>query len=263
MIRLLAIDLDGTLLNQERQISIANQEAVAAAKRAGVMVVLASGRIEPSMAPFAAALGLDGAMICSNGAHVLGMHGTEILHLGLDAATTALVLDYSELHALHVNIYTRSTLRFLAETPWAAIYRTRVPSVAPVLLRPDERAGLSPTKLMVIASWEEVIEHRAALEPLIDPALARMVVSEPEYLEFLSASASKAVGLQVLARACGFEREEVAAIGDYLNDLEMVQWAGLSGAVANAAPEVAAAASVRVASNEDAGVAEFILNHVL
>jgi len=80
MIRILAIDLDGTLLNREREISQPNLAAVSAAVLAGVTVVLASGRIRPSMAPFAHELGLHGAMICSNGAHVICVGERELLH---------------------------------------------------------------------------------------------------------------------------------------------------------------------------------------
>jgi hypothetical protein len=263
MIRLVAIDLDGTLLNHQREIPAGNVAAVNAAKAAGVRVVLASGRIRPSMEPYAATLGLDGPMICANGAHVVGEEGREILHVGLDAATTETVLRYAEADGVHLNIYTRSTLRFLADTPWGEVYRGRVSAVRPGMLRPEERVGLSPTKLMIVADAADVPRHRAALTPEIDESLARMVVSEPEYLEFLSTSASKGSALKVLAEAYGYRREEVAAMGDYLNDLEMVKWAGLSGAPANAAPEVAAAATVQVASNEDEGVAEFINRYVL
>jgi len=263
MIRLIAIDLDGTLLDHTRDIPAANIEAVSAARDAGVCVVLASGRIRPSMEPFAARLGLTGPMICANGAHVVGEAGREILHVGLDSATTHTVLQYAEEHRIHLNIYTRSTLRFLANTPWGDVYRTRVSAVQPEMLKPEDRADLSPTKLMIVADPGDVPAHREALARLIDHRRARMVVSEPEYLEFLSTSASKGSALAILSEACGYRREDVAAVGDYQNDLEMVQWAGLSAAVANAAPEVAAAATVRVASNEQAGVAEFINEHVL
>jgi Cof subfamily protein (haloacid dehalogenase superfamily) len=263
MIRLVAIDLDGTMLSRERQIPERNKMAVQAASQAGVMVVLASGRIAPSMRPFADQLGLNGAMICSNGAHVTGRSGEELLHLGLDAETTETVLGYAEANGVHLNVYSRSTLRFLAESLWGEVYKSRVTTIEHQVLTPAERASLSPTKMMLVAAPAELAFHREALAGRIDPERARMVISEPEYLEILAASASKATGLEKLASACGIDRSEVAAIGDYLNDLEMIQWAGLSGAVANAAPEVIAAARVTVSSNEDAGVAEFIFEHVL
>jgi Cof subfamily protein (haloacid dehalogenase superfamily) len=263
MIRLVAIDLDGTMLDRDRQIPERNQAAVRAATESGVLVVLASGRIEPSMRPFADRLGLNGAMICSNGAHVLGRSGRELLHLGLDPTTTQTVLDFAEKKSIHLNVYSRSTLRFLAESPWGDLYRSRVTTIEPGLLTSEERGTLNPTKMMLVAAPADLEAHCAELGEMLDESQARLVHSEPEYLEVLSAKASKAAGLEALAASCGISRSEVAAIGDYLNDLEMVQWAGLSGAVANAAPEVASAASVRVASNSESGVAEFIFEHVL
>jgi hydroxymethylpyrimidine pyrophosphatase-like HAD family hydrolase len=93
---------------------------------------------------------------------------------------------------------------------------------------------------------------------MIDPAVARPTESEPEYLEFMHPLWNKGNGLRLLAEYMNIPQEQTAAIGDYLNDLEMLQYAGYSGAVANGAEAVRMIADVIAPSNDDGGVAWFI-----
>lgn len=82
--------------------------------------------------------------------------------------------------------------------------------------------------------------------------------SEAEYLEFLSAKANKGEGLREIARRKGIERHEIAAIGDYSNDVPMLEYAGVSAAVSNASDDCKAVADRIVESNEEGGVASFV-----
>ena len=209
------------------------------------------------MQAFSDMLGLDGAMICSNGGHVQGLQGKELLYLGLSKSAVKTTLEYTEATQTHVNVYVRDRIFVLRDSEWLTKYRQRVRSVMPEAATLSEILQMEILKIILIDEPETIQNHRVALESRLG-STAALTESEPEYLEVLSSEANKGLGLQVLSESLGLRREETAAIGDYHNDVEMVQWAGIGAAVANAVAEVKAAADLLVPSNEDAGVARFI-----
>jgi Cof subfamily protein (haloacid dehalogenase superfamily) len=262
-IKLLAIDLDGTLLTSDKKISKDNIRAIQLAKQAGVRVVLASGRIGPSMLPFATELGLDrGPMICGNGTIANIASDSPLYRLHLHPEPLSAISDYAWQEGLHLNIYTPEELFFLRDTRWGDLYRSRVETVVPKILNRD-RVPADCVKVLVVAEPTEVQFHRARILELVSEHAVRATESEPEYLEFMDASATKGYGLAQLALTLGIEPEETAAIGDYLNDLEMLAFAGTSGAVENAHPTAKNTANIVVSSNDNNGVSEFIHQIVL
>ena len=257
-IRLLAVDLDGTLLTSERVPHPENVLALRRAHEAGILVVPASRRIAASIAQFSKELGLSPAMICSNGSHVQGPDGNELLHIGLSKEAVEITLKYTEAVGVHTSAYTRNDLFFLTDSPWGEVYRQRVRSVMPKSATAGEVRQMNLLKLILIDHPSAIKGHHDALADLLSSRLGALTESEPEYLEVLSPEASKGLGLKVLSESLGIAQSETAAIGDYLNDLEMVQWAGIGAAMANAVPEVKAVAQLKVTTNNNAGVAEFI-----
>ncbi len=262
-IRLLAIDLDGTLLDYQRQLTLDGAAAIGRARDCGVVVVLASGRIFPSMRPFAEAMGIVGPFVCANGGHVIDATGNELEFHSLDLKARRTIIDFALTKGLHLNAYTRDELLFLQETPWSQVYRSRVRAVIPRVAKIEELLSASISKMMLVGEPKEMPSLRKEIEPTLDPMCARITESEPEYLEFLSPIAHKGSGLAAIAQSMGIRREETAAIGDYLNDVEMLEWAGISGAVENAAQATREVADVLVESNENGGVARFIDLYVL
>lgn len=250
--------MDGTLLNGERRLSQTNIEAVKRATSAGIHVALASGRTLPSMRPFANQLGLEGPFVCANGAHVVGHHGEELAFHELARAPKQTVLEFAARNGNHVNAYTRDELLFNHASPWGEMYRSRLRSMVPKIATTEQILEAHVSKVMFVADPDEIPAMRASLLGLIAESEARAIESEPEYLEFLSPDADKCAGLVLLCSRLGIDRTEVAAIGDYLNDLEMLRWAGVSAGVANAHPDVLSSVDCQVPSNEDNGVAEFI-----
>lgn len=256
--RLLAIDLDGTLLRSDRTPHPENVTAINRARQAGIRVVLASGRISMSVLDFSRTLGLDGAMICSNGGHVQGPDNSELLHLGLSKEAVKIALEYTEQANVHTSAYTRDNLYFLGQSEWGEKYRQRVRIVMPEIATVQEVTDMNLLKLILIDEPDRIQRHRLELERLLPQSLAALTESEPEYLEVLSPDANKGRGLKVLSESLGMQQQETAAIGDYLNDLEMVSWAGIGAAMGNAADEVKKVADLQVPTNEEAGVAFFI-----
>lgn len=255
---LLAIDLDGTLLTGARLPHPDSAAAILRARAAGMKVVLSSGRIRPSMLQFAEPLGIVNPMICSNGGHVIGSDGAE-LHVRLfDKGVFDVILDYAERTNSHLSVYTREELLFLRETSWGDAYAKRVRSVMPTVVTPNEARSKEVLKLILIDEPARIAEHIQAIAPQIDPAICRMTESEAEYLEFLPTDVSKGAALAMIGAGFGVPPERTAAIGDYLNDLEMLTYAGLSAAVGNAAEATKMAAGRVVGTNDEGGVGQFI-----
>lgn len=262
-ISLLALDLDGTTLLPDRTVHPKAAAAIARAAAAGVRVVLASGRNAPSVRRYADSLELEGPIICCNGAHVMLGADVELLHHALDVSLVSQLLAYAKAQGLHAHLYSRDRLLFVEDSTWGDLYLQRVGGMERELLGSGAVEKLQVTKLMFVAEEARVAEEfrRFSNENAIDGA--RLTLSEPQYLEFLPSQANKGLALESLANHLGLSHMEVAAIGDYMNDLEMLRWVGLSGAVANAADEVRACARVHVAANTEAGVADFIDSYVL
>jgi Cof subfamily protein (haloacid dehalogenase superfamily) len=262
-IRLLAIDLDGTLLTRDKRILASSLEAIREAQAAGVTVVLASGRIRPSMRPFAQKLGLlDGPIICGNGTHVAVSPLEDLYHLAIQPKAVEAIAKYAWDGGYHLNLYTHDRLFFLRDTPWGDLYRSRVETVVPETLN-GNLANLDCLKVLLVDDPANISNHSKTILELLGETAVRATESEPEYLEFMDPRGTKGYALASLAKELGIEKEEVAAIGDYLNDLEMIQFATLSAAVSNAHPVLKDTAKVVVSSNEDGGVSEFIRLYVL
>ena len=262
-IRLLALDIDHTLLDHNRQIQPDNIPAVRAAVDAGLEVVLASGRFRPSMLGFESQLGLNGPVIVSNGAMVYDGEGNSLLERFVDKDAFDAVYEFAKANDAHLNVYTETELLFVNTGPWGEIYLKRLHSIAPIHALATDARKQDILKLMLADDPERIKEFRVQLNELLDLSKVNITESEPEYLEVLALGASKGNALEFLAGHLNVRQDEVAAIGDFLNDIEMVEWAGLGGAVANGHPNLLAIADVVVKSNDDGGVAQFIYDYVL
>jgi Cof subfamily protein (haloacid dehalogenase superfamily) len=256
--RLIAVDLDGTLLGADRQPVAESAQALLDAQASGVTVVLASGRMAPSIWAYAKEIGLTGPIIACNGGLALTSDGTEILHQPLSGSIRDRILAYGKKHNVHINAYSVDRTLSLGSGPWAEIYASRLTNVTPQPAEVTDVMTLLPTKMMLVDAAKQILRHRHALRDLEERRLASIVISEPEYLEFLGYGVDKGTALAAVAAWLGIDQSEVAAIGDYENDLQMLMWAGQSAAVGNAAPRVKEVADRVVSTNIEGGVAEFV-----
>lgn len=262
-IRLLATDLDGTLLGIDRRVSEGNRNAVRRCLNAGIHVVLASGRNITGVLGHVEALDLNGPLVCCNGAHVLMRPDLELEHHTLSTDICQTLLTMGSSRGLHVHFYSRERLLFVTDDGWGKMYLGRLEGVAAETVRESDVLDAQITKAMFVAPQDTIAALHAECLISSEFALADLTLSESEYLEFLPKHANKGSGLRAVAAELGIPRHETAAIGDYINDLPMLEWVGVSGAVSNAAPEVKAIVKVQVGTNEAGGVAQFIDSYVL
>lgn len=256
-VRLVAVDVDGTLLTSTHQVTPGTVEAVREARARGLEVVLTTSRPPIALRPVLDRLGLTepaefiGSQGAMTGAYTADGHLREIARrpMPLDLAHAAVRAARSE--GLAVSWFTGE--RWLVTHVDAQVRREAwVVGCEPVVADLDgEREG--PEKLLVIApdGAAEVLTRLAAALP----AGLHAQTSNPTYLEITRADVDKASALQALCARRGVDRAAVAAIGDGMNDLPMLAFAAVAVAPANARPAVLAQVDLVVPSNDEDGVA--------
>ena len=261
-IKLIAVDLDGTLLRADHTPHPYALEQLLRAKDAGLQVVIASGRSVQSIRKVLEGSWSIDCAVATNGADVWAS-SVSVVQEHLDQAVKRVALDFAISKGLHLSCYSTEGTYALRESEYLDEYRELVKGVPVQLRTPEQVLGMPIFKFVYIADADTVPFLRKELEPYLSSLNAEMTESAPRYLEIMPLKVNKGSGLKHLCRQLGIEHSEMAAIGDYRNDVEMIQLAGLSGAVGNALLEVKKLASHTVSSNEEGGVGEFIARYVL
>ncbi|MGV9289844.1 HAD-IIB family hydrolase [Streptomyces sp. NPDC003719] len=260
--RLIATDLDGTLLRDDKSVSPRTVAALAAAEKAGIEVFFVTGRPARWMDVVSEHVHGHGLAICGNGAAVVDLHGGPGAHRFVKVRELARenALDAVRLlrDAAPGTVYAvEQTYGFHQEPAYPKLHIEVPDTLAPAeeLLAPG-RDGAEPV-LKILAFHPE-------LEPDAFLTLARLTIgdranvtrsSPSALLEISGPEVSKASTLALCCAERGISHEEVVAFGDMPNDVEMLTWAGRSYAMGNAHPDVIAAASGRTVANNDDGVA--------
>jgi Cof subfamily protein (haloacid dehalogenase superfamily) len=267
-IKALAFDLDGTLLAPGAVLTEHTRKALRACMKRGVMIVLATGRSAASADQYRRELGIQGPMVCFNGAKVVVMPESEVLRLRLlDAQTVDFCVDLSRKMDIYYQVYfTRSREPYgeflMGEKDRAAAtgYRnhTGIQQVFGDLKAALEAADFEGCiKSMFLAEPEILDRIRPCLEEQFGDRVY-ITKSSPTFLEVLAAGVSKGSGLQIVMDRYGFSPEEVIAFGDEENDLPMFAAAGFAVAPANARDIVRAAADCVTGPNTHDGAAGFL-----
>lgn len=260
MIRLIATDLDGTLLRSDKTISADTYRLVHALVEQGVMFVPASGRQFYSMTRVLRQLDFAGTLISANGAIGVTLPDEQV-RFAVELQVEPMQAMVTELKA-HVPTLRVAAVRdigrvLLGETGYVELMQPGdhdrgdkgVPeaSLAEVLSEPT-------VKLVARAPGWTIPQLHKLAESFEIPGVSVTDAGAP-FIEILGAGVSKETGLRTLCELEGIDASEVMAFGDWINDIEMLQWAGTGIAVANAHEQTRAAADRVTASNDDDGVA--------
>ena len=263
-IKLLALDMDDTLLDRDLGVSAGNRRALAAAQALGVEVVLASGRAPAALMPYVSDLGLAGGhIIACNGSQIVETDcGREIWSARLDPGLLGESWDLAErfgqalqtygaqgILASRDNPFTRRDSG-ITGLPWTTVDRKGFMAEPRVkLILAGDPRGLDPVE----AGFKAAFQGRA-----------NMYRSKPYFFEVMPLEADKGLALERLAGLLGILREEVLAVGDSWNDEGMLRWAGVSVAMANGAEDIRRIASwVTTRGHDDDGVAEAVERYIL
>ncbi|MDR2160479.1 MAG: HAD family hydrolase [Treponema sp.] len=266
-IRMLALDLDDTLLRSDLSISYRTRNAIKRAESLSVTVVLASGRSPAAMEQFSRLLGMHrrpGYLICNNGTVIQESHtGKLIYEVRIKKESALSAFDLADAEGFAVQIY-EDDIVYVSRSNEYAEYDQKLTGLRQVVVenfRAMVEAGcyklLIPGDPMLLKPLESII--RTYLGSGIT-----LFTSKPYFLEILPAHTDKGTALAKAAEFMGIKQEEVLAIGDSMNDEAMIRWAGMGVAMANGDERIKNIASlVTEKSNDDDGVAEVIEKYVL
>lgn len=255
--RMLATDVDGTLLDSAHQLRPRVAAAIVAAQASGMVVVLATGKLFSSITPLLHALGLQGPQIVLNGA------ATQVSPAGAaqrfvpltDADRRAIVTAVRAADPdVLVSQFGLDGLLMDREHPRLGIFAEY--GEGPVRFVDDLLAPGLPLagKILLCGAPEQLVAVRDAVTPVLANRVA-ITTTTPDFLEFFGHAAGKGQALVALCESLAIPREAVIAIGDGENDLPLLREAGLAIAMANGSIATRAAAHRIAPSNDEDGLA--------
>lgn len=264
-IKLIALDIDGTILNSNLELSERNKRALIAASEQGIQVVLATGKTRTAGRYLIDALNLTTPGIFLQGCAIYNADGTIRQQFTLDPAIVRQVLTYGEDRGFTFMTYSGTRIFVRKRDPEVTdgVRRYHEPE-AEIVGAMQNLAGEVPiNKLMAIGEARGIKALRYQLEAQLRGSARVLQAGISTMVEILPPGISKGAALKVLAKQLDIPAENVMAMGDAENDIESLQFAGLGVAVGNAEAHLKAVAKTVVGTNDEDGVAEAIERFIL
>jgi Cof subfamily protein (haloacid dehalogenase superfamily) len=263
-IRLVAFDLDGTLVGRDLVIRPRVREAIVRMNAAGIPGCIVTGRMYRAAVTFARDLGFVAPLVCYQGAAIVDPQSDEVLRdVPLDSDTIAEVIDIAERDGRHIQAYRNDEYYCEARNRFSDLYAT-LSGVQPVVVPSLREAfvGSPATKAVVIDDPPAASAYVERLRSILGER-AYVTRSYPEFIEVLNPRVDKGEALRFVAGRLHIDIAEVAAIGDSWNDAPLLRAAGFGIAMGSAPDELRDVADAVVADVENDGVAEAIERYLL
>ncbi|HEY0381766.1 MAG TPA: Cof-type HAD-IIB family hydrolase [Candidatus Elarobacter sp.] len=263
-IRLVALDLDGTLIGEDLVLRPRVREAVAGVQARGVAVTIVTGRMFAAARPFARELAVDGPIVCYQGAAIFDVaSGTVLRQTPVQPDVTRDALQWAHDHGVHAQCYADDTLYVEQINRFSKRY-SALARVEPVVV-PSLRSAFAdrPTiKIVFVDDPDRADEHLVALRALLGER-AYLTRSHVDFVEVVDPAVNKGEALAFVAQRHGVALGETLAIGDAWNDVPLLAAAAIGVAMGSAPPELRAHADHIVADVANDGVAEALETYVL
>lgn len=286
MYKLIAIDLDGTLLNSYGLISEKNREAIKKAQENGIKIVLASGRTTNSVKSLAEELGGNEYIICGNGSLIYDLKKDEIIYdKFIDKNKALQIIQICEQNSIYYNVYTEDMVIAKTLDNNVLFYhqensnkpdskKTKINLVDNIYEYVKNLEGknilkftISDKSSIIFNSIIKKLRNIRNIDVLDVAHMSRKMIKsgteevslEYYYTEITSENVDKWNAIEWLAEKLEIEKEEIMAIGDNINDKLMIENAGLGIAMGNSDPLIKEIADKTVANNNENGVAEALL----
>lgn len=263
-IKLIVVDIDGTLLDDNHSMSDRNRDTLLNAIKSGIKVVVATGKTRSGNESVLAALNLDTPGIYVQGLMICEANGNIRHQQTLDPDLARRVITFAEQRGFDVIAYSGNRLltkMSVKQVDDIIQYHEPLPEpIGPLV----NHLGIVPmNKLLLVGDPRKLKALRWQLEKQLDGQVSFTSTNVTNMLEVMPLGTSKGKALKVLIHDMGIAAEDVMVIGDGENDLEMFKLAGLSIAVGNANPKLIAVADEVVSSNNESGVAEAVEKFIL
>ncbi|WP_426816718.1 pyridoxal phosphatase [Winslowiella sp. 2C04] len=269
--RVIALDLDGTLLTPNKTILPESLEALAKAQQAGVKVLIVTGRHHVAIHPFYQALALDTPAICCNGTYLYDYQAKKVLASDPLAKPQAQrVIEMLEQQSIHGLLYVDNAMLYQNATGhvtrtlnWA---QSLPESQRPTFLQVDSLAEAAQSAQSI---WKFALSHpdTSALQQFADSVEQQLGLacewSWHDQVDIAKEGNSKGKRLAQWVESAGYQMSDVLAFGDNYNDLSMLETVGLGVAMGNADEAIKARAGRVIGTNLEPGIAEIIYREVL
>ncbi len=264
MYRLLALDLDGTLLRHDQVVDASDVAAINELQRAGVTVTIVTGRLRSGSLGAARACGIEGAIGCIEGSHIVDVHhGTELAHHAIAEPTVTLLRDAFREHGLAGFVFDRDGIHHdhagARYAPYVATWSTNLR-----LVEEPQAWETAPLAAVAIGDEAEVAAVAALLKThaaqVFSVSFAVSQLPGKHAVLVRAAGPNKGTALAELCRIAGCTVAEAVAIGDWVNDVPMFEVAGRSFAMGSAPEHVRAKAtdSLERVAGTGGGIAEAV-----
>lgn len=262
-IKLVAVDMDDTLLDGTLKVSSRTCQAIDKAHEQGVFVTICTGRMFSSALPFAQKLNMKAPIITYNGGMIRSALTKEMLfHKTIAPDVAGKIVALFREKGWYLQSYLNDELYVVERCEKAKLYERMAGISAIPIGEKFYSMRHEPTKMLALAQPHEILE----IQEIINKEFAGEIfaaTSKSTYLELTHPSVNKGHALGLLAESLNISREEVMAIGDSNNDVPMLQYAGFGVAMGNATEKIKAVAKAVTGHNNAHGVAEAIEKYVL
>ena len=257
-IRIIAMDLDGTLVKGDLGITSRVRRAINDARAAGLEITIATGRMFQSARRLADDLQVTLPIICYQGSLVRDpVTGKTYQHEVLPSGPAQAAIEFARQRGLHVNAYIHDELYMEADTPEGRFYADS--SNVPITFVDDLATAVAAgsTKLVFVMDEGQVLDAISEMDGRFGSAV-QATRSHPRFAEIVRRDVNKGRALAHVAAVANVSLDQTMGIGDNLNDLDLVRAAGIGVAMGDGDPRVVAAADWVTGSYEDDGVAQAI-----
>jgi Cof subfamily protein (haloacid dehalogenase superfamily) len=263
LIRLVAFDVDGTLVGRDLSIAKPVRESIERMTQAGVAGCLVTGRMYRATLPFARELGFDAPLICYQGAAIVDPASDEVLqHCALNNEIVQELAVMAQADGMHLQLYRNDEYYCETRNRFSDLYASLAMSEPVIVPSLRETFAFSPaTKAVIVADAPTAAAYAEKLHAALGTR-AYVTRSLPEFVEVLDPAVDKGVAFRFVAARLGVPIEQTAAIGDSWNDAPLLEAAGFGIAMGSAPSELRAVADAVVSDLEHDGVAEAIDRYV-
>lgn len=269
MYKLIALDIDGTLLNSKKEVTKEVFDAIQMAKKKGVKVVLSTGRPLPGVQSLLKELKLNNEenyVVTFNGGLVQEISSQDVIS-NIEMSYEDFNIIYNELskkHNVKIHINTPDSVVVpYKDAPKYSIHEANLNNIPVICMDESEiNEDLTFCKVMLIDE-PEIIDNIITKIPKDFHDKYTIVRSAPFFLEFLNKKVNKGSGLQALCNKLNIDPCEVIAVGDEENDRHMIEFAGLGVAMGNARDSIKEIANYITDSNDNHGIAKVISEFIL